>query len=1223
MSSKDFVPFEERPKPKGHEASQQSQGHEQDMAHLRQDLGPYVTAQGRPIPSLPISKKGMQMQAAWKQKDAECSRDPDDTITFPTKQLRQIIAADSQTSSTPMFPVKPDVKVASTTLTPGILGQQPKGGQPPQIAMAKQGMPEPLGSQVKLEDPNKLAGQKKPSSPAQIKLAQNIQRQISVNQPLTGDALRVEVIRQTFGCSPAVAQQLLQSRRKTGQIDGFFAIETVATPSFLSSTPQHQYNINMSQSEYDWYFKYVNTPAELRTVDLVIKEQQQQNFRDFARGAEDQQGAIKTYKTLSGRGNYDRLLRKLNQGQRGQDAVPTDLDTRLALLSPTQQAIYNRKVQSLQKVYGDKPLADFLRQSVFDQVQFETRLDVMEIATLGRSLDDHRRQKLEALYASKSDTFKGKASESVSAGFESQWGVDPIFGKDVSGKVKRVMRDKYLIQSDRHALEIAYLGRPLSAPQRTAADGFYTKLSPEQQQAYSQKADAEFNLMWGSELPNAKVAGQMKWVLRAQQMEQDYPGQVAREEKKALSKTPGAAQDAVTQSKKPSDPVTAFGQDLQHNAITRLSSNKTRLTTEEAKYKDTSATNQNWSHLRSLAAQDDSLRVQMVNTTDTLWKFIQTQTKSKPAAFSVGLTVPADKGDIAARRQQILGYFSSSVKDPAAQAQLVTMLDRLDVLETTQSDLRIQYPALGAINVQQAAKMSGKAGENEILLQQISGEFNKTRTSADQLIGQIQKDPAAALQLDRIVADTLAQDGVDKKKRQAGEPKSKAVLNWLEGEQQKDTAIKAVGTLATGGLTLAAFFAPEFAEPLLGGAALTGVATGLYELPELTRQNLAAESAQFGGKKLTSLEREETRFNLAMGYTNIVMAGLDTQLGQAAIKGLTKIPSVVVAAAKLTAQQSKVFVAALGRWTGQLSEANVQKIAKAIQQGDREVVVAGAAGEVNIKLDELPNQALQMKGTSAEQLAQRQTLLQQHPVLSGYSDATNRLLKANPAAAERLLNLNPKVLKTVLADSKLLDSAIQQAEVVNNIVGKKWSQLSADQKSQLKKFYRDYTTEKGTPVLAQHQDVGLQLHVDKNGVIVEGLSKNVSDLRISTDQMRKILKDANIPIIKDHSIHHKLPIAAGENDPLIKGAIELDGYDINNAANLEQLPRNSAARSESLASKNLPEHGQDNYHPKWNRHAQEVLRKKLDSLRYEYDIPENISSEEAVKMIHKKKFRCS
>jgi hypothetical protein len=399
---------------------------------------------------------------------------------------------------------------------------------------------------------------------------------------------------------------------------------------------------------------------------------------------------------------------------------------------------------------------------------------------------------------------------------------------------------------------------------------------------------------------------------------------------------------------------------------------------------------------------------------------------------------------------------------------------------------------------------------------------------------------------------------------------------------------------------------------------LTGVATGLYELPQLTRQNLAAESAQFGGKKLTSLEREETRFNMAMGYTNIVMAGLDTQLGQAAIKGLTKIPSVVVAAAKLTAQQSRVFVATLGRWTGQLSEANVQKIAKAIQQGDHEVTVAGSAGDVNIKLDELPNQALQMKGTSAEQLAQRQTLLQQHPVLSGYSDATKQLLLAKPAAVDRLMGMNPQILKTVLADSKLLDRAIGQAGVVNDLVGKKWSQLSADQQKQLNKFYRNYTTEKGTTVLAQHQDVGLQLHVDKNGVIVEGLSKNVSDLRISTDQMRKILKDAKVPILKDHSIHHKVPIAMGENDPLVKGAIELDGYDINNAPNLKQLPRNSAARSESPDSKLLPEHGQDNYHPKWNAHTKKTFREKLIDLREQYGIPDNMSPEEAVKMIHKK-----
>jgi hypothetical protein len=118
--------------------------------------------------------------------------------------------------------------------------------------------------------------------------------------------------------------------------------------------------------------------------------------------------------------------------------------------------------------------------------------------------------------------------------------------------------------------------------------------------------------------------------------------------------------------------------------------------------------------------------------------------------------------------------------------------------------------------------------------------------------------------------------------------------------------------------------------------------------------------------------------------------------------------------------------------------------------------------------------------------------------------------------------------------------------------------------------------------------------------------------------MRKILKDAEVPILKDHSIHHKVPIAMGENDPLVKGSIELDVFDINNAGNLEQMPRTSAARNESPKSKLLPEHGQDNYHPKWNAHTKDVLRESLIELREKYKIPENLSTEEAVKLIQQK-----
>ena len=137
-------------------------------------------------------------------------------------------------------------------------------------------------------------------------------------------------------------------------------------------------------------------------------------------------------------------------------------------------------------------------------------------------------------------------------------------------------------------------------------------------------------------------------------------------------------------------------------------------------------------------------------------------------------------------------------------------------------------------------------------------------------------------------------------------------------------------------------------------------------------------------------------------------------------------------------------------------------------------------------------------------------------------------------------------------------------------------------------------------------------------MIAEEFSRKVSDLRISTNQMHKILKDSGVPILKDHSIHHKLPITMGENDPLVKGSIELGGFDINDAKNLEQLPRTSSARNESPASKLLPEHGQDNYHPKWNAHTKEVLREQLRNLRNDYKIPENLSPAEAIKLIEKK-----
>jgi hypothetical protein len=672
-------------------------------------------------------------------------------------------------------------------------------------------------------------------------------------------------------------------------------------------------------------------------------------------------------------------------------------------------------------------------------------------------------------------------------------------------------------------------------------------------------------------------------------------------------------------------PVDTFKHNLQSNAIQRLEQNKARLTKDEAQYHDTSPNNPNWKELRTLAHKDENLRVEMVDATEQFKAFFKKQAGFSPVGVA-GLQVPAPKGDIAARRQQLVKAFSAQVKDPAAQTKMLKMLERLDMAEQAKSNLEIMSPALMAINqnpdTRQLALRGGTQLDNVQLLRQIGSAYGNTRSSANQLIAQIRKDPSAVLQLDPVVGETLGQMGVSEQKRQTGDANSKAILEWLEHQRQVDGAIKTGGMLGTGLLGLAGIASPflgfpEAAPWLLRSAGALGAATGVYELPQLIQQNLAAESQQLGGKPLTPKELQETKFNLLMGYTNITLGVLDAGAGEAALKGIAKTPGAIKAFASLTRAQSRRLVDKIAQLGEQFNEKVLQGMVKAVKEGREPELV----GVPNGMLDDAtrPNQPLQMKGTATPQrLEQRQALLKQHPILSGYSEATNRLLKANPAAAERLLNLNPKVLKTVLADSKLLDRAVKQAEVVNNVVGEKWSQLSTAQKDQLRKFYSDYTTDKGTPVIRQRQDVGLQLHVDEKGVIVEGLSRKVSDLRISTDQMRKILKDAKVPILKDHSIHHKLPIAMGENDPLVKGAIELSGFDINDARNLEQMPRNSAARGESPKSKLLPEHGQDNYHPKWNAHTKEVLEKRLRDLRDDYKIPDNLSKEEAVKLIEKK-----
>jgi peptidoglycan hydrolase-like protein with peptidoglycan-binding domain len=211
--------------------------------------------------------------------------------------------------------------------------------------------------------------------------------------------------------------------------------------------------------------------------------------------------------------------------------------------------------------------------------------------------------------------------------------------------------------------------------------------------------------------------------------------------------------------------------------------------------------------------------------------------------------------------------------------------------------------------------------------------------------------------------------------------------------------------------------------------------------------------------------------------------------------------------------------------------------------------------------------------------------------LSKYAE----VLAKHPNAMPRLLKLEKEEVSKIVADPKKLERAIEQSEVINKYAGKKWEQLGAAEQAEIKKHYKVYEKTNRTTVISQREDIGLQMHVDKDGLIKEGSLRTISPLRISTDQMRKRLKDADIKILEGHPIHHKIPITAAENDPLAKAAREL-GYDVNNVDNLKQLPGSSAARENLTEPLLMPEHGKKNFHPEWITHAENVLADTLDQL---------------------------
>jgi hypothetical protein len=109
--------------------------------------------------------------------------------------------------------------------------------------------------------------------------------------------------------------------------------------------------------------------------------------------------------------------------------------------------------------------------------------------------------------------------------------------------------------------------------------------------------------------------------------------------------------------------------------------------------------------------------------------------------------------------------------------------------------------------------------------------------------------------------------------------------------------------------------------------------------------DMAARAGAAGGEKLTNQAPEEARMNLAMGYANFVVCGLDLGLQPGVIARVAQMPKAVRAAASLTRKQGQVLVNSIARHSGTLTDAALEKLLQGVRTADESTTLIVVNGD--------------------------------------------------------------------------------------------------------------------------------------------------------------------------------------------------------------------------------------------------------------------------------------
>jgi hypothetical protein len=390
---------------------------------------------------------------------------------------------------------------------------------------------------------------------------------------------------------------------------------------------------------------------------------------------------------------------------------------------------------------------------------------------------------------------------------------------------------------------------------------------------------------------------------------------------------------------KPETPVEQFQHRLKDGAIHRLEQNKARLTQVQGTYQNTQPSNEQWGTLRTLANHDQQLKRMQDQTNQELMALIAKKEFSNTPLGRLANQTPLGKMLDLPKSDPIQNGFLLNVLgvspqdvDPKYREQFTDLRSRLELLHGARQEMRAVHPAIAVLDTAMVSIMANTEWNNSVMYRWMGEGFDGMRSDMSKLSKTVEQDPSKALLFDALVPQTLSSMKNPAERQQARQ--------WAKQEQDKDAMLKSVLGVGSFGLTVGSALAGPLGwgvragQALLFGGAMLQVANATYEFPQVAVMDLAAKASVAGGDKLTNQTPEEARMNLAMGYANFVICGLDLGLQPGVIARVAQMPKAVRAAASLTRKQGQVLVNSIARHSGTLTDTALEKLLTAVRTAD-------------------------------------------------------------------------------------------------------------------------------------------------------------------------------------------------------------------------------------------------------------------------------------------------